>query len=63
MAGCPAAGAQPAVLWGRSDQPTVAAHSSALQKAVSVAGGKGVGESWGQKAGEDRSGEGIGKED
>lgn len=45
MARCPASGAQQAVLWGRSDQPTVAAHRSALQKAVSGPGEEGVEES------------------
>ena len=47
MAGRPASGAQQAVLWGCADQPTVAAHSSTLQKAVSVPGEERVEESWG----------------
>lgn len=46
MAGRPAFGAQQAVLWSCADPPTVAAHSSALQKAVSVPGEEGVEESW-----------------
>lgn len=63
MAGSPASGAQQAVLWGCADQPTVAAHGSALQKAVSVPGEEGAEGSWEQGAGEDRTWEGIGKED
>lgn len=46
MAGRPASGAQQAVLWSCADQPTVAAHSGSLQKAVSVPAEEGVEESW-----------------
>lgn len=61
MAGRATAGTQQVVLWGGADQPTMAAHSSALQKAVSTAGEKGMGGSWGRERRDLRRG--LGREE